>query len=159
MGDIYSVLKDLGIKYVKHEHPAVFTVAESKKYDLKFDCGKTKNLFLTNKKGDAFYLLVVEGETRVDLKKITHFLHETKLSFASPELLFKYLELTPGSVSPFGLINDGNKTVTVLIDKNLMENNKIGFHPNSNTATLVLTTADFKRFLDWTGNRVFFVEV
>jgi Ala-tRNA(Pro) deacylase len=159
MKDIYAVLKEIGIPYVKHDHQAVFTVEEAAQYDLQFEGAKSKNLFLTNKTGDAYYLLVVDAQTRVDLKKVTAFVNEAKLSFASPEKLFDYLELTPGSVSPFGLINDSEKAITVLIDKTLMKQDKIGFHPNKNTATLIITTSDFKKFLDWTGNRVFYLEV
>ncbi len=159
MKSVYDILSDLNISYVKHDHPAVFTVAESEAYDVQFEGVKTKNLFLTNKTGDAYYLLVVDAKTRVDVKKVTAFVNEQKLSFASPEKLFDYLELTPGSVSPFGLINDQEKVVTVLIDKSLMTHDKIGFHPNENTATLIITTSDFKKFLDATGNKVFYLEV
>ena len=159
MRSVYQVLSELGIAYVKHEHPAVFTVAESEQYDLQFEGAKTKNLFLTNKTGDTYYLLVVNSQTRVDVKRVSTFVNEAKLSFASPEKLFEYLELTPGSVSPFGLINDTEKEVTVLIDKTLMDYEKIGFHPNENTATLIITTFDFKKFLDSTGNKIFFIDV
>jgi Ala-tRNA(Pro) deacylase len=154
MQDIYQVLNKLNIKYEKYEHPAVFTVEDAQKYDINFDCTKTKNLFLRNKKGDKHYLIVLEGQKRANLKNLETLLGENNLSFASSEKLLKYLGLTPGSVSPFGLINDVNKEVEVVIDKELITSPKVGFHPNINTATLVVSSLDFKKFLDWTGNKV-----
>lgn len=154
MKSIYAILTDLNIEYEKYDHPPVFTVKEAKQYDRGIDAGKTKNLFLRNKKGDQYYLLVAESTRKIDLKKLASFPNESKLSFASPERLHKHLKLSPGSVSPFGLINDSLRKVKVLIDKSLLKHKKLGFHPNVNTATLVIKTADFKRFLAWTGNKV-----
>jgi Ala-tRNA(Pro) deacylase len=159
MKNIYDFLAVHGIKYEKHEHPAVFTVKESEKYDLKFDCGKTKNLFLRNKKGDRHYLIVLESSKRADINKLSTLLSESRFSFASPERMNKYLGLTPGSVSPFGLINDILKEVTAVIDKDLLKHEKLGFHPNINTATLAITKDDFKKFLDSTGNKIVYLEI
>ncbi len=158
MKTLYEILSDLQISYEKHDHPAVFTVEDSDKYDIHLEGAHTKNLFLTTKEKDAYYLLVVESAKRVDLKKVAAFVHQKKLTFASPEMLFKYLELTPGSVSPFGLINDVGKDVIVLVDKDLMQYDKVGFHPNINTATLIIAMEDFKKYLAWCGNRCFYVE-
>lgn len=159
MKTIYDILHELHIPYMKHDHPAVFTVEDADKFAIHVDGGHTKNLFLTTKKDDTYYLLIVPSEKRVDMKKVAAFVHQSKLTFAPPEKLFTYLELTPGSVSPFGLINDVGKDVIVLVDKSVMEEEKIGFHPNINTATLIIKTDDFKRFLEWTGNKCFFVDV
>lgn len=159
MADIYEVLKKLNIPYEKHEHPAVFTVEEAAKYDRGFAAGASKNLFLRNKKGDIHYLVVIPAMKKVDLKALQVTLHESKLSFASPERMMTYLGLTPGSVSPFGIINDKEKAVRVIIDSELLANEKLGFHPNINTATLVVKTEDFKKFLQWTGNDVQFLKV
>jgi Ala-tRNA(Pro) deacylase len=159
MNNIYQILDKLGIKYEKHEHPAVFTVEESEKYDLKFDCGKTKNLFLRNKKGNRHYLIVLESSKRADINKLSTLLSESRFSFASPERMNKYLGLTPGSVSPFGLINDASKEVTAVIDQDLLKHEKLGFHPNINTATLAVKTNDFKKFLNWTGNKIVYLEI
>jgi len=159
MKNIYDVLADLNIEYEKHDHPAVFSVKEAEQYDQGIDAGKSKNLFLRNRKGDKYYLLVAENISKVDLKKPQSFLNESRLSFASPDRLKEYLGLTPGSVSPFGLINDSSKSVKVLIDKNLLKFKKLGFHPNINTSTLVIKTDDFKKFLDWTENSITYVEL
>lgn len=159
MENIYQVLQDLEIEYVLHEHPAVFTVEDANKYVVDTETGHSKNLFLRNRKGDKYYLAVLESEKRADLKILASKLGEKGLSFASAEKLTQYLGLTPGSVSPFGLINDLGKVVTVLIDTKLMQNEKTGFHPNVNTATLVVNTSDFKKYLDWSGNVVIYLKV
>jgi Ala-tRNA(Pro) deacylase len=153
MKDIYSVLDKLGIVYKKYEHPAVFTVEEAKKHDTGSG-SYNKSIFLRNKKGDNFYLVLTLGSKRIDLKNLAVFLNETKLSFASPEKMMKYLGLTPGSVSPFGLINDVDKVVKVIVDEELLKFDKQGYHPNINTATLIISTEDLKKFLTWTGNKV-----
>lgn len=159
MKNIYDIFADLNIEYEKHDHPAVFTVEEAERYDRGIDAGKSKNLFLRNRKGNTHYLLVAESTRKIDLKKLSSLLNENGLSFASPERLSKYLGLTPGSVSPFGLINDTSKSVKVLIDKGLLKHAKLGYHPNVNTATLVIKTEDFKKFLTWTGNNVTYLEI
>lgn len=156
MEDIYQVLKDLKIDYQKHDHPAVFTVEEAEKYDRGIEGGKSKNLFLRNKKGDKHFLVVIKSEKRADLQVLAALVNESKLSFASPERMMEYLGLTPGSVSPFGLINNSDKSIVVVIDEDLLNEEKVGFHPNVNTATLVIKTLDFKKFLQWTGNKLLF---
>jgi len=157
MNDIYKTLDLLKIKYTKYSHPAVFTVEEAEKYDRGIDAGKSKNLFLRNKKGNSHYLLVIESKKTTDLKKLALLLNENKLGFASPERLKEYLGLTPGSVSPFGLINNADKSVHVLIDKTLLKYKKLAFHPNINTATLAISTEDFKKFLERTDNKITFI--
>lgn len=154
MKDIYDILNELNIQYEKVEHPAVYTCAEADQYDRGPDCGKCKNLFLRNKKGDKNYLVILPAEKRLDLENLAEHLSETKLSFASAERLLKYLGLTPGSVSPFGLITDANKEVVVVVDNDLFKYPQLGFHPNINTATLIISVDDFKKYLDWTGNKM-----
>ncbi len=156
---IYDILADLDIEYEKIDHPAVFTVEEAEKYDSEIDAGKCKNLFLRNYKGDSHYLLIAESTKKIDLKKLSSLINEKKLSFATPERLSEHLGLTPGSVSPFGLINDISKSVRVLIDESLLKHEKLSFHPNINTSTLIIKTDDFKRFLDWTGNNISYVDL
>lgn len=154
--DIYKVLDNLQIQYEKYEHPAVHTVDDTLEHYKGIEAGKCKNLFLRNAKGDAHYLVVMQADKRLDIKKLSKLLG-TKLSFASPERLMQYLGLTPGSVSPFGLIHNTDKSVKVIIDSGLLQYQKLGYHPNINTATLVITTEDFKKFLAWTGNKIDYV--
>ncbi len=159
MSHIYQILEDLKITFKKHEHTAVFTVAEGQKYDRGIEEGKSKNIFLRNKKGDKHYLVIVESSKRVDLKALASNLDEKRMSFAAPERLMELLGLTPGSVSPFGLINDKNKLVSVVVDEGLLKYKQVAFHPNINTATLIISTVDFKKFLEWTKNRVTYLKL
>lgn len=158
MSDIYQVLNDLQIHYEKYDHPAVHTVEEAALHYRGLDAGSCKNLFLRNAKGDQHYLVVMEGEKRLDLKKLSQTLGN-KLSFASSERLMEYLGLTPGSVSPFGLINNTDKSVRVIVDNELLKFEKVGFHPNINTSTLILSTNDLKKFLAWAGNPVIYLDL
>jgi Ala-tRNA(Pro) deacylase len=159
MQDIYKVLKDLNIDYIKHEHPPVYTCEEADKYYKDIKGGKSKNLFIRNKKGDKHYLVIVESSKMIDLKGLANQLGENKLSFASERRLMEYLGIKSGAVSPFGLINDKQKVVEVIIDNNLMKCDRLHYHPNINTATLEISTEDFKKFLVWTGNSVSFFEI
>jgi Ala-tRNA(Pro) deacylase len=154
MKDISAVLEKLGIAYVKHEHSAVFTCEEAEKWCGNIPGGKSKSLFLRNRNGDKHFLVIMEAEKKLDMKGLAVLLGESKLSFASEERLQKYLKLTPGAVSPFGLINDEKKEVVVIIDQDLLKHSRLSYHPNVNTATLELATKDFRKFLVSTGNTV-----
>lgn len=156
MNNVYVVLEKLGIRYEKHEHPAVFTVEDAEKYYRGVDGAHNKSIFLRNKNGDKYYLVLTLGSKRINLKELQLFLKESKLSFASPEKLMERLGLTPGSVSPFGLINDVGKIVQVIVDEDISKFDKQGFHPNVNTATLIITTDDLKKFLEWTENKMIY---
>jgi len=159
MPDIYQELARLGIEYEKHEHPAVYTVEEADVQYSALKGARTKNLFLRNKKGDRHYLMVVESHRPVDLKKMRLVLGESSLSFASPERLREHLGLEPGSVSPFGIINNPTGDVVVIVDAALLVHGFQNFHPNVNTATLTLTTEDMKKFLESSPHEVRYLEL
>jgi Ala-tRNA(Pro) deacylase len=154
---VYGILRKLDIQYVKHEHPPVYTVEEAERHWENITGAHCKNLFLRNKKGKNHYLVIAKSDKRVDLKALTSRLGEDRLSFASPERMMRYLELEPGAVSPFGLINDGENAVVVLIDSDLKEASHVNFHPNVNTATVGITYADFEKFLTHCGNSIRFL--
>jgi len=147
-------LAELGIAYERHEHPAVATVEEAQKYWAGIDAAHCKNLFLRNQKGNRHYLVVLLHSKRADLRAVADQIGDGKLSFASPERLMAHLGLTPGSVSPFGLINDRLHTVRVVLDRDLRATSRVSFHPNINTRTYVIATTDFARFLEACGNPV-----
>lgn len=159
MDQVLAYLKNLGIEYKLHEHPAVFTVAEADQYYKDVDGGKSKNLFLQNKNKSNYYLVILEGTKRLEIDALRANLNESKLSFASPQKLKEFLGLTPGSVSPFGLINDKEKRVKVVIDEDLWKYDRLHYHPNVNTATLELSRNDFKKFLDSCGNTIMFTKI
>ena len=151
---VYVALESLGIPFERHGHPPVFTVDQALEHWAGIDAVHCKNLFLRNKKGDRHYLVVAAHTTAIDIGAIAGRVGEGRLSFASAERLAAHLGLAPGAVSPFGLINDSSRSVRVLLDGTLSAAARVGFHPNVNTATVVLTFADFERFLEARGNPV-----
>lgn len=156
---VYEALRSLGITFDKHEHPPVYTVREAKDHWKNLRGAHCKNLFLRNKKGNRHYLVILEHSKNADLKKLNDKLGEDRLSFGSSERLYRLLGLEPGAVSPFGLIHDTGREVTVIIDEDLRQAERIYFHPNVNTATIGLSFSDFEKFLAWRGNPVRFVGI
>ena len=151
---VCEALDRLAIPYARYEHPAVYTVEQALSHWAGIDAVHCKNLFLRNKKGDRHYLVVAEHSTPVDLMALASHVGDGRLSFGSPERLARCLGLAPGAVSPFGLINDAEHAVRVVLDRRVQAGVRVGFHPNVNTATLVIAGADFDRFLAWCGNPV-----
>lgn len=151
---VYAALDALGIRYERHEHPAVFNAEDASKHWNPIGGTQCKNLFLRNKKGDRHYLVVLEISKRADLKDLVKLVGDDRLSFGSPERLMGKLGLTPGSVSPFGLINDADGSVRVLLDADLKGADRLIFHPNINTASVVVSWADLERFLGTRSNVV-----
>lgn len=158
-GAVLAALDALNIAYERHEHPPVATVAEAEAHWSAIDAAHCKNLFLRNQKGDRHYLVILGHTKRADLRRVADQIGDGKLSFASPERLLTHLGLTPGSVSPFGLLNDPARHVRVFLDGDLAQARRITFHPNDNTATLVLFYADFGRFLAHVGHAVRVIDV
>jgi Ala-tRNA(Pro) deacylase len=157
-GRVYEVLEGLGIAFRRYEHPPVFTVDQAEKHWQGIPGAHCKNLFLRNKKGNRHYLVIAETSKPIDLRRLNEQLNEDRLSFGSPERLMRLLGLEPGSVSPFGLVNDAAKEVRVVIDRDLKKHPLVNFHPNVNTATVGLGFADFEKFLAWAGNSVRYLE-
>ena len=152
-------LRELAIAYERYEHPPVPTVEEAEKYWAGIDATHCKNLFLRNQKGNRHYLVVVPHVKKVDLRTVADQIGDGKLSFASPQRLMTHLGLTPGSVSPFGLINDRGRAVRVVLDRDLKAAERLSFHPNINTVTLTIAAGDFARFLDACGHTVQYVTI
>jgi len=157
--DVYERLAALGIAYERFDHPPVATVGEAEEHWAGIDATHCKNLFLRNQKGDRHYLVILVHSKRADLRAVAAQIGDGKLSFASPERLMKYLGVTPGSVSPFGLINDRHHHVRVYLDRDLKSAARVSFHPNINTRTLTVAAPDFQRFLAATGNPVGYIDV
>lgn len=155
--ELYEILKNLNIPYIRHEHLPVFTVDQASKYWGTIQGTHCKNLFLRNKKGNYHYLVILEHSKEANLKALAKQLGEDRLSFASAERLMCYLGLETGAVSPFGLINDSKKEVMVVMDQDLKNSKFINFHPNVNTSTVGIDFADFEKFLAWSGNSVRFL--
>lgn len=156
---LYRLLDSLGIGYEYIEHPEAPTIEVARKYWAGHDARHCKNLFFRNHKGNRHYLVLLDCNAEMDIYAIEKMLHQGKLSFASPERLMRYLGVRPGSVTPFGLINDVGRHVTVFVDSNLRYVDKVSFHPCVNTASLVIVRADLERFLDYQGNQWEWVEL
>ena len=152
-------LQALGIPYERYDHPAVATAEAAAEHWRDIDAMHFKNLFLRNQKGTRHYLVIIEYMKRADLRRVAEQIGDGKLSFASPERLKTHLGLTPGSVSPFGLINDPAHAVRVVLDRDLKTASRLSFHPNINTRTYVIASDDFMRFLAATGHPVQYVTI
>lgn len=157
--ELYKILDNLDIKYQYIEHPPLHTIEEAIKHKSWLGVGFCKNLFFRNHKGNRHYLTVFEHKYQLEIRNLEQLLKQGKLSFASEQRMEKYLGLKPGSVSPFGLINDSDKHVHVFLDKKLLESDKLSFHPNDNRATLIISKDDFLKFMDWCGNSYEFIDL
>jgi len=151
---VVARLDELRISFERIEHPPVTTVEEAARYWAPIDATHCKNLFMRNQKGNRHYLVVLVHSKKADLRAVADQIGDGKLSFASPERLMTHLGLTPGSVSPFGLINDRAHAVRVVLDRDLKSAERVSFHPNINTSTYVVSARDFARFLEACGNTV-----
>ena len=144
---VYEALDAMGIQYEKYEHPPVFTSEEAAEHWGPINATQVKNLFLRNKKGNRQYLVILEISKQADLRELVRIIGDDRFSFGSAERLMGTLGVTPGSVSPFGLLHPGSKEVRVIIDQDLRTAEKLIFHPNLNTASVTISVADFERFL------------
>lgn len=156
---LYQVLQSLDIAFEYHEHPPVPTVEAALEHWAGIKATHCKNLFFRNHKGNRHYLVILEHSNKLAVRDLEQMLKQGKLSLASDRRLADHLGLTPGSVTPFGLINDPGNHVYLFIDAHLKKAERLSFHPNINTATIVIGFGDFIRFLDWTGNGYEFIEL
>ncbi|MBC8259402.1 MAG: prolyl-tRNA synthetase associated domain-containing protein [SAR324 cluster bacterium] len=157
--EIYEFLDANKITYVRHDHPAVFTVEESKRLSPELEGASTKNLFLRDKKGTRHFLVTVPEDKKVDLKLLSSALDSSRLSFASPERLKTHLGIEPGSVSLLAVLNDTENNVEVFIDQDIWQDDAILCHPLVNTSTLVVSRDGMGNFLEKTGHGVRLIEV
>ncbi len=149
---VYERLKELGIEFDYYEHPEAPTIEIAAQFYRGEGTTLCKNLFFRNHKGNRHYLVIMKSTSQMDIHAIEKQLHQGKLSFASPERMMKYLGVKPGSVSLFTLVNDVNQDVTLFVDENLLDAEKVAFHPNDNRASLVISNADMMKFIKNTGN-------
>lgn len=144
--DLFARLDALGIAHTTHRHPHVFTVEESRDLKAAMPGGHTKNLFLKDKKG-ALFLLCAIADTVIDLNAVSKAIGAGRFSFGSAELLLRHLGVTPGSVTLFGLINDPERQVRLLLDEALFAHDPVNFHPLRNDATTAISPADMLVFV------------
>jgi Ala-tRNA(Pro) deacylase len=149
---LFAALDALGIEHSTVKHPPLFTVEQSRELRGQIPGGHTKNLFLRDKKG-ALFLVVALETALIDLKGLHRLLGASgRFSFGSADLLREVWGVAPGSVTPFGAINDVAHRVTVVLDAPMMERALLNYHPLVNTMTTAIGRDDLVRFLDWTGH-------
>ena len=147
---LLTYLDQLGLDTATVAHEAVFTVEEAARV-RHLPGAHCKSLFLRNKKG-RMWLVTCRADRKVDLRRLAESLGAGRLGFASPERLARYLGVTPGAVSPFGVINDVDGEVTVVFERSLLDEEPINLHPLDNTMTTAIGRGDLLRFLDAVGH-------
>lgn len=151
---VYELLEKLQIPFERMDHEIADTMEACEKIDKKLKVTMCKNLFLCNRQKTTFYLLLMPGDKKFITKDLSKQLGISRLSFAEAEYMEKFLDITPGSVSVLGLMNDLQKEVTLLIDQDLLKDEYIGCHPCVNTSSLKIKTSDIlEKFLVYTGHR------
>lgn len=156
--ETYQYLKDHNIPFEITEHRAVYNMEELESINLPYPEGDAKNLFVRDDKKKNYYLITVKGDKRVNLKDFRKAHGLRPLSFASPEDLKKYMDLTPGAVTPLGLLNVEEAPITLYLDSEFKDS-IIGIHPNENTATVCLQGDDLVALLRENGCEVEIVEI
>ena len=145
---VYDLLDGLDIPYERTDHIAAMTMEDCLEIDRILEVIICKNLFLCNRQKTKFYLLMMPGDKVFKTKDLSHAIGSSRLSFADPEYMEKYLDITPGSVSVMGLMNDTDNHVQLLIDRPVAESRLLGCHPCVNTSSLRLKTEDvLQKFL------------
>lgn len=147
-------LAEHNIQYILHTHPAVFTVPEAKIHSGHIPGTHCKNLFLKNKKSGQLYLVTIPYDKRLDLNQFRKLIGAPKIRFAGPEDLSKILGITPGAVSPIGLVNDTNNKVIFMVDEEIWNADDVCCHPNVNTETLQIPGLEFQKLIKATGTTV-----
>ncbi len=156
--ELLAYLESLGADTRTHAHPPVFTVAEARRHRGSLPGAHTKNLFLRDKKG-AMWLVVVLEDRTVDLKELARRLGHRRFSFGSAQRLMRVLGVVPGAVTPFAVVNDREGAVRVALDRGLQAFDVWNFHPLDNARTTSIRAADMLRFLRETGHDPVWVEV
>ena len=138
----YALLDSLGMDYERADHDHADTIEDCRAVEALLGCEICKNLLLTNRQMTALYLLLIPGAKPFKTKLLSKQIGSARLSFATAEQMLSSLGVTPGSVSPLGLMNDREKTVHLLIDRDLLSQSCVGVHPCRNTSTLKLAWDD-----------------
>ncbi len=156
----YDVLEELKIPYLRIDHEAAATIEDCQDIDRLLELTICKNLFLCNSQKTKFYLLMIPGNKKFRTKDLSEQISSPRLSFAPEEYMEKFLDITPGSVSVMGLMNDRDNQVQLLIDKELLKEEYIGCHPCMNTSSIRIRTSDIlEKFLPYIHHEPIYVEL
>jgi Ala-tRNA(Pro) deacylase len=149
--DLLTHLQSIGIPVKTHDHAPVFTVEEAKQVHDNIAGGHCKNLFCKDEKG-ALWLIVALEDSVINLKAAPGRIGSKRLTFGKPDLLMEILGVVPGSVTPFGLINDTACRTNVILDETMMQHEVLNFHPLENSATTSIAAADLVKFIESCGH-------
>jgi Ala-tRNA(Pro) deacylase len=156
---VFKKLDELNITYEVTNHPPVYTIEEMDDLSISKHGDVCKNLFIRDAKGKRHFLVVLDKDKQADLKNIREQLGTTGLSFASEERLSKYLNLSKGAVTPLGVVNDEDHLVEVVFDRDLINKQKLGVHPNDNTATVWISFDNLKKLVENNKNTIHYLTI
>ena len=157
---VYDLLERLGVPFERVDHDAVGTIEGCYEIEKLLGIEICKNLFLRNSKGDQYYLLMLPGGKHLVTKELAKKIGSTRLSFGTPEKMEEYLDITPGSVSVLGLMNDHENNIQLLVDNDIKKWEYFGCHPCINTSSLKIKTADlFSKIHPAVGHEPVFVDI
>ena len=148
---VKEYLNALGIQFKIVEHEPAYTTEEADKYIEGHEGVRTKTMFICNKKKINYYMIIMDDSKRLDMNKFKEIVSEKQMKMASEEALKEKLGIEPGMVSPFGLLNNDEKDVKICMDKEIITEEIMTFHPNDNTKTLFITTKDLFKYLENIG--------
>lgn len=151
---VTDFLDGLGISYRLLRHPAVVTTEESRQIIHVDNCISCKSLFVKDKKSDNYYLVVLTFDKRADMRGLASLVGCAKFEFATEKVLLDKLQVHRGSVSPFAFLNERGNDIPLIVDYDVWNGNSVKFHPCDNTATVVISTADFRKFVASLNKRV-----
>ena len=146
--NVIKKLKELNIEYELVEHEPALTTEQADEFIEGIEGVRTKTMFLTNKKKKNFYMVIMDDSKMMDMDKFKEMVDEKKVKMASEESLYEKMMLPPGVVSPFGLLNNEDKDIRVYIDKEIVGEDRMSFHPNTNEKTIFVKTEDLFKFLE-----------
>lgn len=157
---VYDALEELGIPFARMDHEAIYTIEGCHAIEEFLGISLCKNLFLCNSRKTKFYLLLMPGEKRFVTKEFCPLINSPRLSFAPEEFMVKFLDITPGSVSVMGLLNDKEHQVQLVIDEEVLKEEYLGCHPCINTSSIRIATRDLlEKFLPYVGHEYWTVDL
>ena len=156
---VKEYLNIIGIQFKIIEHEPAYTTEEADKYIEGHDGVRTKTMFICNKKKTNYYMIIMDDSKRLDMNKFKKIVSEKQMKMASEESLKEKLGIKPGMVSPFGLLNNDEKDVKIYMDKEIITEEIMTFHPNDNTKTLFITTKDLFKYLENIGYELNIIEL
>ena len=156
---VENKLKELEIDFKIVDHPPAFTTEEADKYIEGHDGVRTKSMFLTDRKKKNFYLVILDDYKRLDMDRFKDIVGEKKVKMASENSLMEKMKLPAGTVSPFGLLNNEDHDIKFFMDKEIVDEEIMTFHPNINEKTLFWKTKDLFKYLDNIGYEVNIIEL